>query len=193
MSDSHARYRGHSDQSLLGLLRGGDERAASEIFSRHSARLLAAARTRLSRHLAARVDEDDIIQSTFRSFFRRAGNGGYSAPRTGDLFNLLIVIAMRKVNARADYHQAGQRDVRRSQAGDDLPAMEASDDRPLRELCLTIDELCSGREEAQRQIVAFRLEGFSIHEIAARTGRSRRTVERELQWFREALSRYFEP
>ncbi len=89
-----------NDSSLLRHIGEGDQIAATAVFERHAPGLLVVARRRLSTVLNSRVDADDIVQSTFKSFFRRASKGGYAAPKSGDLFNLLIVIAMRKVNVR---------------------------------------------------------------------------------------------
>ncbi len=186
-------YSAASDKSLLEQIGEGDQGAATEVFARHSPRLLAMAKTRLSKILSTRVDPDDIIQSTFKSFFRRAGNGGYLAPESGDLFNLLIVIAMRKVNAKADYHQAATRDVRTTRSADEYIYQTGNDESKLRELCLTIEDVCQEFSEVQRYIISLRLEGFSVAEISEKSQRSKRTVERELQQFRQKLSRYFEP
>ncbi len=183
-----------NDASLLRRIGEGDSAAATAVFERHAPGLLVAASRRLSSVLNSRVDADDIVQSTFKSFFRRASRGGYAAPKSGDLFNLLIVIAMRKVNARADYHLASSRDVRRTaptsaHENDDFPgnSMAVSD------LLMTIAELFEEFSELQRTIVTLRLEGYSVMEIADKCDRSKRTVERELQAFRVRLSEEFAP
>ncbi len=192
MSDEQ-EYQHQSDGRLLDKIQQGDQQAAEEIFSRYSNRLLVTARKRLAQMFSARVDPEDIVQSTFKSFFRRAGNGGYLAPESGDLFNLLVVIAMRKVNARVDYHRAASRDVRKTVPADELVTAPLDDEQKLRELCLTIDDVCQSLSETQRQIIHFRLEGFSIQEISEKCDRSKRTVERELQNFRQRLCSFFEP
>ncbi len=43
----------------------------AELFQRYAQRLMAFARTRLPSDVSSRVDEEDIVQSVFRSFFRR--------------------------------------------------------------------------------------------------------------------------
>jgi RNA polymerase sigma-70 factor (ECF subfamily) len=139
------------------------------------------------------LDPEDIVQSAFKSFFRRASTGGYVAPAAGDLFNLLIVITMRKVNAHADYNQAGLRDVRRSVHGELLDSQAGRESDQLRDLLLTIDEVCAELTATQRQIIHWRLEGYAVAEIAEKAQRSKRTVERELQNFRQLLSGYFDP
>ena len=180
------------DTTLLRRVEQGDEVAAERIFERHSSRFLRVARTRISTMFASRFDPEDIVQSTFRSFFRRAQGGSYQAPQAGDLFNLLIVIALRKVRARAVHHQAACRDVRcTNDTIDELPTR--NDDRPLQDLLETIDEVCAGLGESHRTIVMLRLEGYTIEEIAERSARSRRTVERALHEFRGLLSQYFAP
>ncbi len=182
------------DSSLLRRLETGDDGAASEIFRRHAPKLFSIARKRLSAILQARVDADDIVQSTFKSFFRRATLGGYSVPKTGDLFNLLIVIAMRKINSKADFHQAAGRDARRTASVDkNTPTAFAEDETTFNELCLTIQELLLEFSATQCQIIESRLEGCSVQEISDRCQRSKRTVERELQAFRIRLSQEFEP
>ncbi|HAN98524.1 MAG TPA: hypothetical protein DCQ98_14305 [Planctomycetaceae bacterium] len=180
------------DADLLLRITRGDASAAEELVDRHSPRLLRAARARISSMFSARFDPEDIVQSTFRSFFRRARTGSYEAPRAGDLFNLLIVIALRKVRARAVEHQAACRDVRRS--GEPVEQVaDGDDDRSLHELLVTIDEVCRGLGESHRRIVMLRLEGYTIDEIAGRSERSRRTVERALHEFRAVLGEYFAP
>jgi DNA-directed RNA polymerase specialized sigma24 family protein len=55
-------------------------------------------------------------------------------------------------------------------------------------LTMVIDELLADLSETQQQIVQLRIEGNTIGQIADETGRSRRTVERVMQEFRQRLS-----
>jgi len=183
------------DGSLLRRIVDGDSAAATRIFERHAPELLRIARKRLSAILQSLVDPEDIVQSTFKSFFRRAKSGGYVAPKSGDLLNLLIVISMRKINSRADYLTAKRRDVRKTQSADATIRDRAlqTNDTAMNELCLTIAEILEEFSQTQQAIVAMRLEGRTIKEIAERCQRSNRTVERELQAFRVRLSREYEP
>ncbi len=47
--------------------------------------------------LAGRVDADDIVQSVFRTFFRRVAKGDYEVPDGEELWKLFLVIALNKV------------------------------------------------------------------------------------------------
>lgn len=186
--------KGKNDHSLLRRIGQGDAAAATAIFERHAPRLLTAARKRLASVLGSRIDADDIVQSTFKSFFRRASQGGYAAPKSDDLFNLLIVIAMRKVNAQADYHLAASRDIRKTELASNHEQIEIADKSvPMDGLLLTIAELLEEFNELQRVIITLRLEGYSVQEISEKCQRSKRTVERELQTFRLRLAQEFAP
>ena len=48
----------------------------------------------------------------------------------------------------------------------------------------------AGLPESNREMIRLRIEGYEIAEIAVRTGRSRRTVERVLQDFRNRIAPY---
>ena len=77
-----------SDGSLLRLYRHGDQDAAKVLYLRYAGRLRALARSRTSTDLAGRVDDDDIVQSVFGSFFRGVIHGAYDVPAGEELWNL---------------------------------------------------------------------------------------------------------
>jgi hypothetical protein len=54
-------------------------------------------------------------------------------------------------------------------------------------LRLVVDEILMHHLPVNRDIVRLRIEGHQVAEIAARVNRSRRTVERVLQEFRQEL------
>jgi hypothetical protein len=66
------------DQPLLNSCRKGDEDAARELFDNYAERLLLLVRRRLSQRLASRFGPEDVLQSVFRTFFRRAQQGQFS-------------------------------------------------------------------------------------------------------------------
>lgn len=152
-----------SDAALLGRYRRGEDDAATELDLRYAGRPQAA---QAAPDLQRRIDPDDIVQSVFRTFFRRAAAGQYEVPAGEELWKLFLVIGPNKVRAVAAHHRAARRDVRATAVGgefekaaDDTPA---ADDADLHVLRLTIDE-------------------------PPAPGRAKRSVERILQEFREAL------
>lgn len=178
-----------SDRSLLQRLRRGEESAATALYLRYARRLLALAQARTSSDLAAREEADDIVQSVFKSFFRKASAGLYDVPKGEELWNLLLVITINKIRAKGNYHRAAKRDMRLAAGEQPLEAVadEGGDDAALAELQMVIDEILKGLPEKSAEIVELRIAGNEVNDIVARVKRSKRTVERVLQDFRERL------
>jgi RNA polymerase sigma-70 factor (ECF subfamily) len=179
----------HSDASLLRRYQSGEQDAATELYRRYAERLLTLATNQTAADLAPRIDAEDIVQSVFRTFFRRAALGEYELPEGDELWKLFLVIGLNKVRAVAAHHRAGKRDVRATTGGEALSGTSptVTDDPALQILRLTIDEILAPLPDSYRQVVHLRIEGHEVGEIAARAGRSRRSVERILQEFRAKL------
>lgn len=178
-----------SDQSLLRRFRHGDDDAALQLYMRYAERLLRLARKETPNELNVRFDPEDIVQSVFRTFFRRVASGQYEAPEGDELWKLLLVMALNKVRTRGAFHRAGKRDIRKTQG---LPEASNSQDGSLEEearniLRLSVEEIVSQQPESHRDIIRLRIDGLEVQAIADETKRSKRTVERVLQSFREQL------
>jgi RNA polymerase sigma-70 factor (ECF subfamily) len=182
---------GPSDRTLLRRFHNGEADAATLLYLRYAARITSLARSQRGADLANRFDPDDIVQSIFRTFFRRAAEGHYDVPDGEDLWRLFLVIALQKIRDACSFHRAAKRDVRTTRSievSDKLGATFAGQDQiGLAELKMVVDELLGGLPATQRVIVELRIDGFRVDEIAQKTGRSRRTVERGLQEFRAQL------
>ncbi len=180
------------DETLLRLFCAGSEDAAARLFERYGGRLYDVAERQLGNDLLQRVDADDIVQSVFRTFFRRAINGEYQVPKGEELWRLLLVIGLNKVRSQGVRHRAQRRDVSRTANCSDS-TKPAQDQTGFVVLKMAIDDLVSSFPEAHRHIVNLRIEGFEIGEIANKTKRSHRTVERVLQQFRNHLQEVIHP
>lgn len=182
---------GESDRSLLRRVHEGkDEDAAYDLYFRYAQRLIHLARQKMPGDLATRLDPEDIVQSVFRTFFRRASAGQYDVPEGEELWKLLLVIALNKLRSQGAFHRAGKRDVQKTSAL--MPEQESTKQGLDAELAkqflqMSIDEVVSKLPEASRMIVRLRIEGYEMQEIAQRVCRSKRTVERVLQNFRNAM------
>jgi RNA polymerase sigma-70 factor, ECF subfamily len=173
-----------SDRSLLRRIQHGQADASTELYLRYAERLRQLAASQSAPDLARRVDPDDIVQSVFRTFFRRINLGQYSVPDGEVMWKLLLVIALNKIRATAAFHRAAKRDVRRTSdvASFDV-AEQFRDESALSVLRLVIEELLAELPDAHRQIVELRIEGHKVGEIAESVQRSKRTVERVMQDF----------
>lgn len=185
---------------LLARWRGGDQRAAGELFDRYALRLLGLARSRLSQPLAARVDAEDVVQSVWRSFFIGAKQGRFVLARSGDLWRLLAALAIQKLRRQAEWHSAAKRAIGREFHGDlaELPdeALIALAEGPSPdEAAAVADEVANlmrRLDEQQRQMLELRLQGCMLEEIAVQTNRSQRTVRRLLEEVRAYLQRRYQ-
>lgn len=183
-----------SDASLLRRFRGGDEEAAAQLYHRYAQRLQGLATRQCSPGLAQRVGAEEIVQSVFRTFFRRAAQGEYYLAAGEELWKLMLVIALHKIRAVGAFHTAAKRDVRQTVGGDALAGAAALDEdrEAFSALKMMIEELLGQLPESSRRIVELRIQGFEVAEIAAQTARAKRSVERVLQEFRKTLARVVE-
>lgn len=119
----------------------------------------------MSRRLAARIDAEDVVQSAYRSFFRRASGGDYELQRGGDLWRLLVRIVLHKLLKQVEHHTAAKRSVRREMAAESqlLQALQLACRQPSAEQTVALaDELAqvlSLLSEAERSMFELRLQG----------------------------------
>lgn len=180
------------DVDLLREMKRGDEAAAAKLYERYALRLTRLTEKNTGADLANRFDPDDILQSVFGSFFKKARDGFYDVPSEGDLWPLLLVIALRKIRTYGTRHRAARRDVRREHpqaVGDrgngDLERMESREPEPF--IRLLAKETLELLPPAYRSIVLWRLDGYELAEIARLAGRSKRSIERIFQECRQIL------
>jgi RNA polymerase sigma-70 factor (ECF subfamily) len=177
-----------SDKSLLRRFRLGQEAAATELYRRYASRVHGLARRRFSSRLSRRVDADDIVQSVFCAFFQAVRKGYYDVPDGEDLWRLLLVIALNKVRSNRTFHLAARRDVRLTVPVTHLKSRKQAGHKTGMLLCIALDEALQQLEAPQRRMVELLIEGHEVSEIAAKLGRSKRTVERNLQEVRKKLN-----
>jgi RNA polymerase sigma-70 factor, ECF subfamily len=186
-----AATAGITDSSLVRRFQSGDGDAATKLYKRYAQRLHRLAQRNTGSDLAARFDAEDVVQSVFRTFFRRVQKGFYDLPAGEELWRLLLVISLNKIRSLAVHHRAQKRNVGSTVAPDrrvmSEVAAEDADDLAFRSLRLVVSEVLSDLPEIQQRIILRRIDGCQVEEIAAETGRSKRTVERVLQTFRERL------
>jgi RNA polymerase sigma-70 factor, ECF subfamily len=179
-----------TDAKLLSVYRRGSQDAATQLYLRYAKRLRALVKEQCSSKLSRRLEEDDIVQSVFRTFFSGAQQGLYKVPGAQDLWKLLLVISLNKIRAKGAYHNAAKRDARRTSSLDAVRANGEPSDQDAGEFAffqLVIQEALENLPLDYREIVQLRIEGYEVEEIAARSNRAKRTVERILQEARKRL------
>jgi RNA polymerase sigma factor (sigma-70 family) len=171
-------------------LQRGDPEAAEKVFARYADGLARLASQNLSPRLAARLDSADVVQSAFRTFFRRSGLGEFRIDSSTQLWRLLARITLLKARAHARRHLAGQRDVRaEAPAGDEASRPEAPSLQPgpaeQAVLLDQIEKLLDGLQPEYGELLRFRLEGHSVSDVAREMGLSRQSVHRMLNVLQE--------
>jgi RNA polymerase sigma factor (sigma-70 family) len=186
MNADHAFF-----DDLLAGLRRGDATAATALFGRYSERLIALARKRLDGRTRQKVDPEDVVQSVFRSFFRRHNKGKVSVADADGLWSLLAVITARKCINRVRFFHAACRDVLQENEPGTGEQEEVAGAEPSPEeatlLEETLERLMSSLDARERDMLTLALQGYSPREIAEHVERSERTVQVLLQQIRKRL------
>jgi DNA-directed RNA polymerase specialized sigma24 family protein len=188
-----------SEGSITGwlhLLRGGQAMAAQRLWERYFQRLVALARSRLQGTPRRAADEEDVALAAFESFCLGAQEGRF--PRLADrddLWQVLVMLTARQANRLRKLERRQKRGGGKVQAETDLSAedpvrlAEVIGPEPTPEFAAQVaDEyrrLLDKLGDAElRSVALWKMEGFTLEEIAARLGRSLRTVERKVQLIR---------
>jgi RNA polymerase sigma-70 factor (ECF subfamily) len=96
---------------LLQRVQAGDPEAVGQLFARYARQLTRLAEQHLSRKLAGRLDGEDVVQSVFRTFWRRQAKGQFRIDSVAQLWRLLVTITVRKAQARGRQHTTAARAV----------------------------------------------------------------------------------
>jgi RNA polymerase sigma-70 factor (ECF subfamily) len=178
---------------LVQRWRAGDPQAPAQLYARYARRLARLAEQHLSHKLAGRVDGEDVVQSVFRTFFRRSAEGEFTVDSASQLWQLLVRITVRKARAKARYHTARRRTVQDEAPADGAGLAEAvaRDPDPAEAVALVdqIEGLLRGLPDVHCRVLELRLQGHSVVEIAERLSVARQTVYRTLHVLQHRLQR----
>jgi RNA polymerase sigma-70 factor (ECF subfamily) len=170
---------------------------ADAVFNRYAGRLIEVAGRRLGGNLRAKVSPEDVVQSAFKSFFRRQNEFRFGQDGADGLWGLLVVITLRKCAKWADVFRAGKRAADReiplpaSIAWQALAAREPGPEEAAM-LSETVERLFAPLDERQRQMIALRMQGYELEQIAGQTQSSRRTVARVVAEAKSRLAKILE-
>ena len=189
-----------SDNDLPGFrsfekrLRAGDGEAVQQLFDDYSRQLVQLAGKNIHPALLKRFDGEDVVQSVFRTFFRRHEEGSFRIEHSQQLWQLLVTLTLCKTRSHARRHTAEKRDAQVDQAmGDDQRVI---DRQPSPEDALAlweeVDVVLDGLPQRAAEIIAMRLEGKNRSEIARDLNLSRQTIHRILSLVQQRLEQRFE-
>jgi DNA-directed RNA polymerase specialized sigma24 family protein len=175
------------------------ESAARLVWGRYFQELLVLARNHLSARIRCREDEEDVLQSMYKSFCIRQRRGDFDLANRDQLWNLLVHITLQKARNTANRHHQAKRDVRREeteptreQVGEDATGAildQIDSDGPTPAEAALLNEALETRfrlliDPGLRQIAMWKLEGYTNNEVAGKLECTLRTVERKLERIR---------
>jgi RNA polymerase sigma-70 factor, ECF subfamily len=187
-----------SFSDLVGKLQHGDDRAAQQVFDRYVSRLIALARSKIDAGLRQKVDPEDVVQSAFRSFFRRQDEGEFKLKDWDSLWGLLSLITVRKCASKAEHQLAQRRGGGREMAlplrdGDTGMIPVAIDREPTPEdaaiLLETVEEALRDFDPEDREVIELSLQGYGAVEISQKLSRAERSVRRLRERIKKRLWR----
>jgi RNA polymerase sigma factor (sigma-70 family) len=169
-----------------------DSHAAELLFARYASRLTQIAEQHLSRRIAAREGGEDVVQSVFRTFFRRSAEGQFQIDGSAQLWRLLVKITLQKARTRARHHSAKKRcaaaEVRPE---DDSWMAEALGREPdpaaAAELVDLMEAILQGVPPLYCRVLELRLQGVDVAAVARELKITRTTASRALDLFKRRL------
>jgi RNA polymerase sigma factor (sigma-70 family) len=157
--------------SLLEAARGGDAASLAELVRLYEPQLRVVARARLGPALRPYLDSVDLVQSVHRSLLVGLRQDKFDISTPQNLIGLALTLVRRKVarhwrrlqrqqriETGTEPNQLAERLQTLSNSGDD-PARAAEFNDALRHVCMLLDA-------TERRVIALRLQGFSIAEVA---------------------------
>lgn len=185
--------------------KGGDAAASQRLWERYHRQLVALARQKLQAGRRRAVDEEDVVQNAFHSFFQGVSRGRFPELNDRDnLWRLLVVITARKAfdqlaHERTQRQGCGQlQGESRIGSAPDASTLAGIEqvvgDEPTPEFAAQVAEeygrlLDRLGDDSLRQVAVWKMEGLNSDEIAAKLDCSRRTVARKLDTIRIIWSR----
>jgi RNA polymerase sigma factor (sigma-70 family) len=192
----------HSVSEWIASLKHGDSEAVQQLWKKYSTALLRLARSRIKNLSQRAADEDDVAQSVFISLCRGASAGRFANVTNRDeLWWLLVAMTVQKTIDLARKEQAQKRGAGRVQSevtvsypkggSGDFSLDSLVGNHPTPELLAIMDEehrrlMAMLRNDQLRKIALWRIEGYTVGEVAERLAITSRSVERKLQLIRGA-------
>lgn len=185
-------------------LKGGDQRAAEQLWQRYFGQLVGLARSKLQGTSRTAADEEDVVQCAFDSLFRGLAAGRFpNMADRDDLWRLLVVITARKAIDQRHYQtrlkrgggSASPRPAPRAiwevaaGEGASFSLDHVVGREPTAEFVVLMAEACEQLldrldDPILRRVAVWRMEGYSIEEIADKLQCVPRTVGRKLNLIR---------
>ncbi len=178
-----------------------DALVVQEFCERYGQTLRAIADRQISRAMKQRFDASDVVQSAFRSFFRRARDGQFQVSDGDKLWSLICAIVLNKLREKARFHSREQRSVGREVQAESLVSIpgisfnaigQDLDSTFILEFEDQIQHFMLMLDEEQQHIIDLKLQNKTNAQIARLLESSERTIERQTAKLYRKLKQMFD-
>jgi RNA polymerase sigma-70 factor (ECF subfamily) len=180
-----------SFHDVMERLKAGDDDAGLEVFERFARRLFGLVRIKLDSRLRAKVDPGDVVDSVYRTFFRRHKEGEFNFDGWNKVWGLLACITVRKcARLRRQFRDRSHHEasLEGKEPGDDWASRDP-DPVEVVTAAELMEALLHGLDDRDRAIVELRLQEVSPQRISQDLDRPLRTVHRVLARIKRRLQR----
>ncbi len=177
-------------ENTMKHLKTGTDSAACKLDEQYRARLCRLVEREMDRRVRRKEDPEDVVQSAFRTFYRRNTKGEFRIDSSVDLWRLLETITRHKMLKHVEKLRAGKRDPKREEymEGDELRGQDPTPEEAVIAADL-MEETLAGLDETYVKIFHLRLQPCTEEEIAAKLGCTRSLVRTKLNRIRDRLQR----
>jgi RNA polymerase sigma-70 factor (ECF subfamily) len=177
-------------ESIAARLKANADLAAPELDERYRARLCQLVQREMNHRFRGKEDPEDVVQSAFRTFYRRNCQGEFHIDSSDDLWCLLETITRRKILKHVEKLMTQKRNANREESaeGGDLKGLTPTPEEAAIAADL-LEEALAGLDETYVQVLHLRLEKWTEEEIAAKLGCTRSFVRTHLNCVRDRLKK----
>jgi RNA polymerase sigma factor (sigma-70 family) len=176
--------------NVLAELCSGDQAAAQQVFLAYEPYLRKAIRRQLPAPLRSKFDSEDILQSVWADVLRGFREAGYCFLDADHLRGFLYIATRnRLIDRMRQHHRAAEREEPLGE-GDEQHALASLEPRPS-EAAQALDlwqRLLAQCPPEHRPILELKRQGYSLGEIADRTGLHPDSVRRILRTLARQLA-----
>ena len=182
MPDSQRR------KSIAARLKANADLAAPELDEQYRARLCQLVEREMDRRFRGKEDPEDVVQSAFRTFYRRNALGEFHIDSSVDLWRLLETITRRKILKHVEKLGARKRDPKGEEytEGGDLQGRVPTPEEAAIAADL-MERTLDGLDETYVKVLHMRLQKCTEEEIAAKLDCTRSFVRTKLDRIRDRL------
>jgi RNA polymerase sigma factor (sigma-70 family) len=175
---------------VVSRLEAVTDSVAADMDDQYRRRLCQLVEREMNRRFRRREDPEDVVQSAFRTFYRRSARGEFHIDSSTDLWRLLETITRHKLLKHVEKLSTAKRNPKREEYpdGDNVPGHAPTPDEAAIAADL-IEHALAGLDASYLTIFNLRLQKHTEEEMAAKLNCTRTLVRTKLNRIRDRLER----